>query len=448
METLKPAQKRKFIMYGMPRMGSSILLTTIDIGLFRLYTEGYAADPFFTGTGMALGKIAIAASQFLMGWLSDKINTRIGKRKPFMIIGAPITSITFLLLLLPSLFLPGMGIMELFLWIIVWDSMFQFCYGLLTTPYQSMMAEHFIVGDRPTASTFQNTLSMLGTATGIAGTFLLISSFITTFQDTGDLLVSFTSFLLIGAILTIVLYYICVVIFPVEPDVGAEMHFWEDVKMIVKDKNFMNVCYLQGIAFLAMGMLTTTIIGYAQDVLGFVDTMYYIVAVSLFVGIILFITLWKKLIDKIGKKNTILTIFLFAAIGLPFSLVGLIPGDVNVVVGIAYVMVVAATAGGWYIFPYIWYADLAEDSDKRNSDGMRSGLYAGFPNVILNIGQAISLFILGFLESLPIVSLEKNFSWGSVLWGVWCGIVFFIGFLFIKKFITLDFDWENEKKDK
>jgi GPH family glycoside/pentoside/hexuronide:cation symporter len=446
METLKPASKKKFVMYGMPRYGSSILLTTIDIGLFRLYTEGYSADPFLTGFGMGMGKIAIAASQFLMGWLSDRINTRFGKRKPFMIIGAPLTSISFLFLLLPSLFLSTLGIWELFYWILIWDMIVQFFYGFLTTPYQSMMAEHFIVGERPTASTYQNTLGMLGTATGIAVTFLLISDFITTFLNTGQLLVSFTSFMLIGAILTIILYYICAYHFPVEPPVGAEMHFWEDVKVIIKDKNFMNVCYLQGIAFLALGMITPTVIGFAQDVLGFVDTMYYIAAISLFIGIILFILFWKKLIDKSGKKNTILLIFLTGSVVLPFSLIGLIPGEINFAVGIAYVMGVAATVGGWYLFPYIWYADLAEDADKRYEDGMRSGLYAGFPNVTLNIGQAISLIVLGALESLPIVSADKNFSWGSVLWGVWCGVIFFIGFLFIKRFITLDFDWEKEKK--
>jgi len=448
METLKPASKKKFVMYGMPRFGSSILLNIIDFGLFRLYTEGYMVDPFLTGLGMGIGKISIGASQFLMGWLSDKINTRIGKRKPFMITGAPLSALSFLFLLLPSFFLLNMEQIELFLWILIWDSAFQFSYGYLTTPYQSMMAEHFIVGDRPKASTYQNTLSILGTATGIAVTFLLISDFITTFLNTGQLLISFTAFMLIGAILTIVLYCVCAYYFPVEPPVGAEMHFWEDLKVIVKDRNFMNICILQGIAFLALGMITPTVIGFAQDVLGFLDTFYYIAAVALFIGIILFIILWKKLIDKTGKKNTILLIFLTGTIVLPFSLIGLIPGEINFILGISYIMGVAATVGGWYLFPYIWYADLAEDADKRYEDGMRSGLYAGFPNVILNLGQAVSLIALGALESLPIVSADKNFSWGSVLWGVWCGIIFFIGFLYIKKFITLDFEWENDKVKK
>ena len=42
----------------------------------------------------------------------------------------------------------------------------------------------------------------------------------------------------------------------------------------------------------------------------------------------------------------------------------------------------------------------------------------------------------------------KDFSWGFVLWGVWCSIVLFIGLIYIRKFIKLDFDWEKDSEQK
>ena len=102
--------------------------------------------------------------------------------------------------------------------------------------------------------------------------------------------------------------------------------------------------------------------------------------------------------------------------------------------------------GGWYLFPYIWYADLAEDAERRGDlDGMKAGLYAGFPNVLLNIFQAVALVITGAILTLPNVP-GKSYSWGLVIWGVWGSGVLLVGLWFIRKYLTLDFDWEKENK--
>ena len=168
-----------------------------------------------------------------------------------------------------------------------------------------------------------------------------------------------------------------------------------------------------------------------------------IAAAILMLGIMISLFVWKKLIDLKGKKSTISLIFLFAVIVFLFSLIGLLD-NVPFVIAILYVLGIAACLGGWYLFPYIWYADLAEDAKRRGDvDEMKAGLYAGFPNVLLNIFQFVALVITGAILSLRDVP-AKDFSWGYVLWGVWCSIVLLIGFIYIRKFIELDFEWEKE----
>ncbi len=446
MENKSESLKGKFAIYGMPRLSTSTVLGVVDMALLTIYTLGYGLFPLFAGIAMGMGKLAIAVSQFLMGWLSDKINTKYGKRKPFMILCSPILGVSFVFLMIPTVFISNPTDITLFIWVLIWDFIFQFFYGALTTPYQSWVAEQFEVKFRPKASAFQNLFGFLGTGVGVVFAFLIVPSFRDEYQASGQIIFSYTLLTIIFAILIVALYYACAYLLPVEPLTNLKMDFILDVKQLLKDKNFMKVCLLQGIAFLAWGMVTPTLLGFTTEVLNFETSSMVVAAGVLFLGIMVFLFTWKRLIEKKGKKTTISLIFLLAVIILPFSLIGLIPGGVSFPVAIIYVVGVAACLGGWYLFPYIWYADLAEDAKKRGDvDEMKAGLYAGFPNILLNIFQAIALVITGAILALPNVP-GKTFSWGYVLWGVWCSAVLLIGLIYIRKYISLDFDWEKKQK--
>ena len=443
MASEEKASSGKFLLYGMPRLSAGIVLDTVDFGILFLYILVYGLPPILSGIALAIGKLSIAFGQFSMGWLSDKTKTKYGRRKPFMFFYAPLTAVAFICALLPMVFIQNPSAILLFVWIIIWDAVFQWSYGGLTTPYQSWVSEQFLVEQRPKASAFQNLFSFIGAGVGIVFTLLVFPPLIEVFQKTKTVDPTFIILVFGFGLLLIILFYICAFVLPVEKIEGAEMNFTEDLRKVLKDKNFMNVCWLQGIAFLAIGMITPSVIGFATIVLKIEGTEFYLTAVSLLVGIMLFLFMWKKLIDKKGKKQTFLIILLTGIIVLPLSLIGLIPGEISFVITIIWVLVIAAFMGGWYLFPYIWLADLAEDADVRSGEGRKSGLYAGFPQILLNIFQAIALFITGLILSLPNVP-GKDYSWGYILWGVWCSGVLIVAYLFTKKFITLDFEWENK----
>jgi GPH family glycoside/pentoside/hexuronide:cation symporter len=379
-----------------------------------------------------------------MGWLSDRTKTKYGRRKPFIFFYAPLTAISFICALLPMIFIQNPSAIVLFVWIMVFDAIFQWSYGGLTTPYQSWVSEQFVVHQRPKASAFQNLFSFIGAGVGIVFTLLIFPPLIETFQKTKTVDPIFVILVFTFGLLVIVLFYICAFAFPVEKVEAAEMNFSEDLKKVLKDKNFMRVCWLQGIAFLAIGMITPSVIGFATIVLKIEGTTLYLTAVVLLVGIMVFLFMWKKLIDKKGKKQTFLIILLTGIVVLPLTLIGLLPGEISFIITIIWVLAIAAFMGGWYLFPYIWLADLAEDAEVRSGEGRKSGLYAGFPQILLNIFQAIALFITGFILSLPNVP-GKDYSWGYVLWGVWCSGVLIVTYLFTRKLITLDFEWEEER---
>jgi len=443
MASEEKASSGKFLLYGMPRLSAGIVLDIVDFGILFLYIAVYGLPPILSGIALAIGKLSIAFSQFSMGWLSDKTNTKYGRRKPFMFFYAPLTAIAFICALLPMIFLQNPTGILLFVWILIWDAVLQWSYGGLTTPYQSWVSEQFNVHQRPKASAFQNLFSFFGAGIGIVFSLLVFPSLIESFQKTKTVDPTFVILVFVFGSLLVILFYICAFAFPVEKTEGAEMNFTEDFKKVLKDKNFMNVCWLQGIAFLAIGMITPSVIGFVTIVLKIEGTEFYLIAVCLLIGMMLFLFMWKKLIDKKGKKQTFLIILLLGIIILPLSLIGLIPGEINFIITIIWVLAIAAFIGGWYLFPYIWLADLAEDAEIKSGEGRKSGLYAGFPQILLNIFQAVALFITGLILSLPNVP-GKDYSWGYVLWGVWCSGVIIVVYIIAKKLITLDFEWENK----
>ncbi len=205
----------KFLTYGMPRLSAGIALDTVDFGILFLYIAVYGLPPILSGIALAVGKLSIAAGQFLMGWLSDRTKTKFGRRKPFMIVYAPLTAIAFICALLPMLFLQNPVALLLFIWILIWDAIFQFSYGGLTTPYQSWVSEQFLVHQRPKASAFQNLFSFIGAGIGIVFTLLVFPPLIESFQKTNMVDPTFIILIIAFGILVVILFYICAFVLPV-----------------------------------------------------------------------------------------------------------------------------------------------------------------------------------------------------------------------------------------
>jgi len=434
----------RFLIFGMPRASAGIVLTVVDFAIFFIYFEGYNLNPLFVGICLMCGKFSIAISQSTMGWLSDKTKTKIGRRKPFMIIGAPILGISFIMALLPTFFLgKNPGEMALFAWLLIFNVIFQFFYGELTTPYQSWMAEQFEVNERSTAAAWQNIFSYLGTAVAILFTQLIVPDVMEDYEMTKEIHPLYTGLVFLFVIITIVLFYISAYAMPVEEAVIKKSSLIADFKEIIKDTNFMHLCVFVGIASLTWSMITGVMLGYVERVLSLTNMLYG--AGALAIGVLGSLFIWKAVIEKIGKKKSLMIILLWATCTLPFAaILPLLPFADFTIPGIILVLIISSALGGWFLFPYIVYADLAENNEKTgDSDELKAGLYTGFPSILLNIFQAFGLLLVGALLLLP-NPVGKDYSFGYLLWAPIGSVILIIAYLYLKKFVTLDFEWEKE----
>ncbi|MHA2400934.1 MAG: MFS transporter [Promethearchaeota archaeon] len=442
-DRLGTTNKRK-ILFSAPRLGSSIVLGIEGWALLTLYTSGYGLDTFLAGFSISMGYLTIAFSQFFLGWISDAKYTRWGRRKPYIFVFAPILGISIIFLLLPGMIIDITDKSLLFRWMLIWEILFRASYAV-TTPYQAWMAEEFPVEERPKVSQFQNTFNYIGN--GVMALFSLI--ILTSFFDDLIIDLAISIPIILFGILVIVLFYIVAFTMPTEPHYEIKSNLLNALKTIVKNKNFMLIVLMVGISGLGWSMLTTAMLKYLEDVLNLETIDYIVSSVVLLLTIFIFLYLWRRSMQKRGKKKTLLMVFLLAIIFLPVSLLGLIPMPSYLIIGIIFIGGIGAILGGWYLFPYVIYADVAEDDEKSTGE-LKAGIYTGFPSIILNIFQALGAFFIGSILSLP--DLERHyvadpysFSIGLIIFGPIVSVILLISYFYTKKFITLDFDWE--KKD-
>ncbi|MEJ2250125.1 MAG: MFS transporter [Candidatus Lokiarchaeota archaeon] len=243
--------------------------------------------------------------------------------------------------------------------------------------------------------------------------------------------------IILFGILTIILFYVLAFALPNEPDYEIKVNMIESLKIIIKNKNFMLITLMIGISGLGWSMVTRTMLKYAEDALNLSGFDFYIIAIMLLLVIFIFLYLWRILIKKVGKKKTLLYVFLSAVIFLPITLLALIPMNSYLIIGIIFITGIGIILGGWFLFPYIVYADVAEDDEKRSGD-LKAGIYAGFPSIILNIFQAGGVILIGIiLEYLPKINpagFSYSYSLGLVVWGPIASVILLISYLYTRKF--------------
>jgi len=442
----KTGPEERFL-FSLPRLGTSTILGIESWALLTLYTSGYGLDPFRAAIALAIGYLTIAASQFLLGWVSDQKYTKLGRRKPYILIFAPLLGISIIFLLLPGQFIKDLRNKDiLFFWLLLWDVIFRASYAV-TTPYQAWMAELFSVKERPKISQIQNSFNYIGNAIMAIFSLLILTEYVGRLQIyinysiNYPIPLTYSLSVIFFGVLTVIFFYLVVIFLPTEPHHKLKSNMKENLKTILKNKNYILLVLMVGLVGLGLAMITNTMLKYADDALNLRGADYMVISIFLLLALFLFLHIWRVAIDRIGKKKTLLSLFLIATAFLPITLLALIPLSTYIFVGIIFIIGIAAIIGGWYLFPYILYADIAEHDQKETGE-LKAGIYTGFPSIILNIFQALGIFLIGLILSIPIYYNTLN-SIGIVLWGPITSIVFLICYFYTKKFVTLDFEWEN-----
>lgn len=412
----------------------------LDLASALFYFSIQSLPAIYTGSAIAMSYLSIMASELTFGNLSDRIRTkRWGRRKLFIMVGAPLMALSFLLIFNPHLFLTEGNVIGLFFYATVTMSLFKVFYGMTMTPFQSWMPELTEPEERPAVSSWQNIANFLGFVIGTFGTaFLAIES-----VEWG--LPSTILYMIFGFMVLQLLGFI-----PSLVGLRGEGKFIphpsirKDLGIALTDRNFVGWLVAQGLLSVGIATVVRTAFPYINDFLGFGMTEFIIFGVELLSVVVVFFMIYQFAIRKKGKRFTLQLSMMLAVVSLPFTLV-------ITTSSAAFILLAFAGAGiaGYYLFPYIIYADFAQKNEIMTGEG-HAGFYTSFPSIPLNGMQAFSAFLWGFMfalpEVVPVPGQATFVSQGYLFWGPIAALFIFLSVLVLFK-VDIDPDFERLKAE-
>ncbi|MDA1074312.1 MAG: MFS transporter [Proteobacteria bacterium] len=147
---MKPANtvgRVRMAIYGLVNLPTSTVGLPIALYIPAFYSQNLGLSLAAVGTLIALSRLTDVVTDPAIGILSDRWQTRIGRRKPWMLIGMPLKLLSLWMLFVPSSdfavavwsALGGDSVNNLYLF--VWISALYFGFTLMDLPYRAWGAE-------------------------------------------------------------------------------------------------------------------------------------------------------------------------------------------------------------------------------------------------------------------------------------------------------------------
>ena len=165
---------RTVLVYGLPAMGLSIPNILIGLYFFKFATDVLFVAPGVLGLLVGFSRLWDAVSDPVAGYYSDRTQSRMGRRRPWMLVGGIALAVSIVLLWAPPAGLQG-------IWITAWVAMGLL---LLTTsatvfgvPYGALGAElttdHH---DRTRLFAYRSVIGGIGTTFALGAFYLLLEA--------------------------------------------------------------------------------------------------------------------------------------------------------------------------------------------------------------------------------------------------------------------------------
>lgn len=382
------------------------------------YSGGLGISLAAVGTILMLARLTDVITDPLMGEISDRWRTRIGRRRPWLLIGIPVMSLGVYNLFMPG---PGVGI----LYFLIWLTIFFIGSTMIGLPHRAWGAElspDYHQRSRVTAAREIYVLVGLMVAASVPmiveiradGGSSVLQVFTTLWSDAigafaGDFRdktvvdrATLTGPVLAGLAWTVILFLpICaavVLIFVKEPPPTAgesRPKFREGLKLVMKNGPMLRVLLIVLLVHFGESFRNAVSLFFIRDIVGVptIGAAYFFY----FIAGLAAIPFWLALGRRIGKHKafmcTLITVALVSGANLFLGY-----GDYSVF--FLLFVVKGFCFGGLQFLPIAMLADVV-DVDAARSGGRRAGTYFAFlgftEKLAIAFGTGVSLNIVGLL---------------------------------------------------
>lgn len=271
----------------------SFMMTSMFLTVYMTEIVGISAG--IAGVIYAVTKVWAGIADLIAGQTVDRIDTRWGRLRPWLMMGStPLVIAMVLLFSTPAGLSPTMALV----WIILFDVLFQLFYSFTNIPYGSLSAA--MTQNPVDRSKLSGARSIASAVTGVGLTFFIAPQFEDTQQD--NIRMQFTITMIIIAIVALVLYFICFINSKeTVPRGQGRISLSRTVSMLRHNKPLLILC--AGAFFLLAAMFIMQAIGMyvAMYILGNAGWMVYLMLAQT-IGTIIMASLVPTITVRFGKR--------------------------------------------------------------------------------------------------------------------------------------------------
>ncbi len=379
--------------YGVCDAGNCLFVTSTAFVLLNYLTDTVGLGAALAGIALMVGRIWDAFYDPVIGYISDRTVSKMGRRRPFILAGAVPLFIFMVIMFTNPALIAGSGISQttLFIYAMVVYLLLCTAYSTVSIPYTSLAPELTTdYHERTSLNGYRSGFAVIGTILG-AGLALPIVALA---PD------SSRGFVLMGLIFGVVmlaaaLTTIFTVKEPAQLKPAKTTGFVKTYIDVFKNRPYVIILVTYVFNVLAVTIASAIVIYYFKYVLLAESATTW--AILVFIGgALVFIPISVILSRHVGKKLAYGTGFLLMAAAL---MALFFFGHTQ---GLTFTLVLMAVAGAGYGFtfalPFTIVADAIEYGYLKTGE-RREGAFFGVWTWGFKMGQALAIFLMGVILS-------------------------------------------------
>ncbi|HUJ92550.1 MAG TPA: MFS transporter [Gaiellaceae bacterium] len=374
------------LLYGTSRVGSEALGKSSGLWLLYYYAPPRDAHlptllpSLAVGALLAVAGIVSALDDAVVGYLSDRTRSRLGRRIPYIVLGAPLWSIFFVLLFTPP---PDAGHATTAVYLLLVFGAVSLFGSLVVTPYEALLPEMASTSDeRVGLEAIKVYLGVAGTVVGLVVSTAIVHA------------VGFRAMAVTIAGLALVCQYVAIAGVwdrARRSRIPAGIGFRAALRATFRNGAFRVLLPTVVLFALAFQLLQTDIPFYVHAIVGKHSWLSATLLLGVAIGAALVcVPLFARLARRTSKRRAYSLSMLAAAATFPLlGVAGLLPGIPATVQLLVVAALVGAPIGAHFLFPVPLTADVIDD-DSTRTDQRREATYLGASSFVERTATSIA----------------------------------------------------------
>ncbi len=407
--------------YAQACLGQNVINLAVVTWVVYFFAGGGGRAPLIpialAGLVLGVGRIIDVVTDPLIGYWSDRSTYSGGRRRPFILWGAPLLTISFFLLWIPPV--PGESWWNV-LWLFVFINMFFLLFTITTVPYRSVIPD--IAPDsreRISVAAWMAVFGTVGVMIASIGSGPIIQAF------------GYPAMGLVLGLIVLLSFWLSLLGVKEQPrseaDLQTILSLKEATVQTIKNKHFLAfaaaiVSFQVGLQvfMIVLPFFVTVILGEGEAQVALYQGTFVVIMVAS-------LPLWSWLGNRFGKRRGQLLSLLLVAILYPlYYFVGNLPGLAPNIQALIYFGLLAVPISGLYVFPNALVGDITDYDELKTRKRREAMYYAGF-GFMEKAAWAISAFLVSII--FPVFGFTVDNPLGIRLVGPIVGAISVFGFL-------------------